>query len=94
VEFTIHVNKLPGNPEAGTPGTTHPLSRVDLHGLSTSLFGRAAGSAAIAIASGPASAPPTSAINQVPTLSELAMILLVGFIVLVGALTVRKRRTT
>jgi hypothetical protein len=101
VDLTLHVNGL----AATTP--THPLSKAALHGLVSQLDGTATGSAEISIVNEPPPPPPPppqppqvppcglpGSPSCIPTLSEWVMIMLAGFIVLIGALAVRKQRTT
>jgi hypothetical protein len=99
VNLSLHVDKVPTNPAGGIAGKTDPLSRTALLGLSSQLNGTASGSAEIIVTAEPPPPPPPPPqpppppINQIPTLSEWVMIMLAGFIVLVGAIAVRRRTT-
>ena len=105
VNLSLHVEKVPANPSGGVAGRTDPVSFVGLQGVSSQLFGSASGSATIVISSQPTPPPPTpvppptppcglpGSPSCIPTLSEWVMIMLAGFIVLVGAIAVRRRTT-
>ena len=85
VDLTLHVNKLPANPDSGIPGRTNALSQVVLRGIRSQLKSPAIGSALITVTPELLLPPP------VPTLSGWVMIMLAVFLVLVGTVALRGR---
>src|SRR5262249_8331505 len=99
INLSLHVEKVPANPSGGVAGRTDPVSFVGLQGVSSELFGSASGSATIVISSQPTPPqplpppqPPPCGLpgspSCIPTLSEWVMVMLAGFIVLIGAIAV------
>ena len=87
IDLLLVAKKLPTNPVIPGTGTTITLGRVTLQGATSGTTGSASSTAEITVSAVPSS--PTS----VPTLSEWVMMVLVGFLVLVGAIALRKRTT-
>src|SRR5262245_5470724 len=87
VDLLFVAKKLPANPVFGTTGGTWTLGRTSLVGLFSQLTGTTASSSLVNVVAAPS--PPTA----VPTLSEWVMMLLVGVLILAGAIALRRRST-
>jgi len=86
VDLLFVAKKLPENPVTPGTGETWALGHTVLHGVTSGLNGVTASSSLVTVVAGPPT-PPTS----VPTLSEWAMIMLLGVLALAGAIALRRR---
>ena len=85
IDLLFVAKKLPANPVVPGTGTTITLGRLILQGVTSGINGTASSDSQITVSAAPS--PPTA----VPTLSEWVMIMLAGFVILVGAIALRRR---